>query len=137
MPDLTMKNLLLSAALTLPTLCYADNESVDHFQGEEPQSLAHAKMMVQQSHQQIEALLRNEKLTTEEIHELHELTYSLENAVAFIQEDIKNAADALETLHKASETYDPKKTRDSAKVYLQAAKVLSPAQCEHKQKASK
>lgn len=132
-----MKNLILGAALALPTLCFASNQDVDHFQGEEPQSLAHAKMMVQHSHQQIEALLRKEKLTTEEIHELHELTYSLENAVAFIQEDMKGAADALETLHKASETYDPKKARDAAKLYLDAAKVLSPAQCEHKQKTSK
>lgn len=56
---------------------------------------------------------------------IHELTYTLENALETIAEALGNIAELLEEVHVASETFDVDTIQNSGASYLQAAEPLT------------
>jgi hypothetical protein len=55
---------------------------------------------------------------------VHELTYTLENAIARMQEELEQIAEKLEEVHVASEQQDGVKVRALTPAYLDAARPL-------------
>jgi hypothetical protein len=62
---------------------------------------------------------------------IHELTYTLENAINFIKVSLENVSQNLEDVHKASERLDQKTIHASGEKYLEATKrLLENKKCE-------
>jgi len=58
---------------------------------------------------------------------VHELTYTIEIALAKINEHFSDLTVTLENLHLASEDHDAAKTRGIGKVYLETAETVVPS----------
>jgi len=122
-----MKKIFAVAGLTLGLVfantSFADEERVQHFKGLSSPDLATAVANFSEYNTLLEAKLAS-KLTDEDLAEIHILTYTLENALEKINEDLKELADTLEEVHIASETFDREKLAKNAKVYLQVSRTV-------------
>jgi hypothetical protein len=58
--------------------------------------------------------------------QIHELTYTLENALEKIDREMQTLTKTLEALHVASETADFGGTRSQGEAYLATARKLVP-----------
>nr|WP_205738404.1 DUF6746 family protein [Halomonas endophytica] len=57
---------------------------------------------------------------------IHELTYTLENALETITEEVEAMAFTLEEVHQGSETGDIERVKSNGEAYLEAAQTLVP-----------
>lgn len=71
-------------------------------------------------------MLARSELGASDFEEVHELTYTLENALAKIRDDLSGLADTLEALHLASEDHTLEETRAYGEAYLETAQTLVP-----------
>src|SRR5690606_30770368 len=74
--------------------------------------------------EKLRALLAKEELGAMELHEVHMLTYTLENALHKIQADLEQTAEVLEEVHIASETNKPEVVREKGQVFVETTSTL-------------
>ncbi|WP_355662226.1 DUF6746 family protein [Halomonas salifodinae] len=122
-----MKHFMFLAALTFGLVGEALAERVDHFQGEAAETLQAAVEHFSEYNQRLEALLAQETLSDEELVQVHELTYTLENALETISAEVAELAEELEEVHLASERLDSEGVKRHGRVYLDKAKGLIDA----------
>ncbi|MCL5049460.1 MAG: hypothetical protein M1473_02825 [Firmicutes bacterium] len=113
---------IVSLFFVLPTAIAQDR--VDHYKGEPAPTLEVAMKNYVEYNQRLQAVLAKEELTTEDMVLVHELTYTLENALERIQAELEVIAETLEEVHVASETMDFETVKASGARYLKHAKVL-------------
>lgn len=111
-------NVLMPLMLSLPLVSQAD-DSPGHYSGKPAQTLEQARVLLLQHNQELSALLKAESLSPVDLNTIHQLTYTLENALEKIANDVALAQTTLEALHKASETNAPQKVKALAKTYLE------------------
>ncbi|MDI5891123.1 DUF6746 family protein [Halomonas rhizosphaerae] len=123
-----MKHLLCAALCTglLATPILAEEKPGTHFEGEPSDSLAEAVANFSKYNQELADLLAKDELTRREIGEIHILTYSLENALEKIEEDVEEMAEVLEEVHLGSETSNVERVRSNGEIYLESARTLIP-----------
>lgn len=81
--------------------------------------------------EKLNAILSKEELTPEDMVKVHELTYTLENALMRLQKDLETAAADLEEVHLASERLDSDTIKNRGDAYLSATGlILEPKACE-------
>ncbi|EZQ18110.1 hypothetical protein QAO71_16605 [Halopseudomonas sp. SMJS2] len=97
-----------------------------HAKGEPAETLQQAVTNMREYNAKLEALLAKDELTAMDMHEVHMLTYTLENALQKIQADLVETAEVLEEVHIASETGKPEVVKEKGQVYLQATGTLVP-----------
>ncbi|MFY0991214.1 DUF6746 family protein [Halomonas sp. C05BenzN] len=123
-----MKKLALTALLTammaLPAL--AEEKPGEHFEGEPSDTLAEAVANFSKYNQELADLLARDELTMREIGEIHVLTYTLENALEKISEEVEEMAEVLEEVHLGSETGNVERVRTNGEIYLESARTLIP-----------
>ena len=103
----------------------ADPPRVDHYQGEPAPSLAAALANLDECNTRLDAVLEKDDLTPSDLHAVHELTYTLENALARIAEDVAVIAEHLEAVHVASERADTATIRERGRRYLEMTEPLT------------
>lgn len=114
---------LLCASLAASTSLMAD-ERVDHFKGLPAESLEVAVNNLTAYNQELQSLLAAE-LDQAALTRVHNVTYTLENALHKVQEEMQVLAETLEELHLASERYSAEAVSGHGQAYLeQAARVL-------------
>lgn len=116
--------LVLTLGLIQPWSTTAASEQPDHFKGKPSASLAEAMSNLDEYNAKLAGLLQRDNLTLEELSTVHELTYTLEQALQRIQTDVERMAQDLEAVHKASERADGKTVKTSGAAYLKAAQTL-------------
>lgn len=116
--------LVLTLGLVQPWSTTAASEKPDHFKGKPSANLAEALSNLDEYNAKLATLLERETLTLEELTQVHELTYTLEQALQRIQTDVGRIAQDLEVVHKASERADGKTVKSSGAAYLEAAQTL-------------
>lgn len=79
--------------------------------------------------QSLQAITSQSSISPEDMVKIHELTYTLENAVHRLQQDLNEIADELEKVHKASEVLDSKVIKDAGSKYLKATGLLTNSDC--------
>ncbi|WP_142894849.1 DUF6746 family protein [Denitrobaculum tricleocarpae] len=127
----TGRHLTLAAALAVG-LCAVTagrghaEERVDHYAAREPANLQEAVMDFSAFNEKVAAVLARSELGSNDFEEIHELTYTLENALARIRGDLKDLADTLEALHLASEEHQSEATRAHGTAYLKTARTVVP-----------
>jgi len=117
--------LALTSALFLADVGIAQEalQRPDHFKGLEAPTLEVAVANLSSYNQKLKQRLEGD-MTTNDMVAIHELTYTLENALETISKELKNIAELLEEVHVASETFDAKTAKSSGTSYLQASEPL-------------
>ncbi|WP_029654101.1 DUF6746 family protein [Marinobacter daepoensis] len=119
------QSLILSVAalmFSLPLAAEADDD-YKHFKGEPSQTLEQAVANLSTYNRRLETALSGE-LTPEAMNEVHQLTYTLENALGKLDDELEDIAERLEKVHKASERADPGTVKRQGSVYLEKSRVL-------------
>jgi len=89
----------------------------DHFKGEPSHTLEQAVTNLSKYNKKLEKVLAGD-LTPEAMNEVHQLTYTLENALQKLDDEIDELEETLEKVHKASERADADTVRSAGKQYL-------------------
>jgi hypothetical protein len=119
--------LLLTASLAFATpgaVFASDDDRPDHFEGEPSETLEQAVRNFSEYNQKLAAMLEKNDLSAEELHNIHNLTYTLENALHKIEDEVEELEEVLEEVHKASERADADTVSKRGKVYLEKAQTL-------------
>ncbi len=109
--------------LGLTTLASA-NERSDHFKGKSANTLKEAVINFSEHNAKLEEILTKASFTPEELHAVHELTYTLEKALKKINEEFVELAETLEKVHVASETADTEVVKNQGLRYLETARQV-------------
>ncbi|PCM44158.1 DUF6746 family protein [Marinobacter sp. ANT_B65] len=105
----------VAASLLVAVPAFASN--TDHFKGEPSHTLEQAVTNFSQYNKKLEKVLAGD-LTPEAMNEVHQLTYTLENALQKLDDEIDELEETLEKVHKASERADTDTVRNAGKQYL-------------------
>ncbi|MEJ6655905.1 MAG: hypothetical protein QNL70_07850 [Pseudomonas sp.] len=111
-------------ALSLSAVSWADTERPGHFKGEPADTLQQAVTNLSEYNTKLDELLAKDELTPMDMHEVHQLTYTLENALQKIQADLADTAEVLEEVHIASETGKSGVVTEKGQAYLQTTRIL-------------
>lgn len=120
----SLKLFAVVVALGVSAASWADSDRPAHARGEPAETLQQAVTNLSEYNTRLEALLERDELTATDMHEVHMLTYTLENALQKIQADLQETAAVLEEVHIASETDKPDVVREKGQVYLQSTRTL-------------
>lgn len=104
----------------------SDDDRMSHYKGEPSPSLEVAVKNLTEFNQQLEAILESDDLDIHKLSEIHQLTYTLENALERIEDELDRAEDLLEEVHVGSERAQYEQVRESGKAYLEQIRKLLP-----------
>ena len=116
----------LSAAIVFATFAscsVAEQSRPDHFKGEQAATLNEAISLFRSHNQKLQQLLQGE-LKPAAMVEIHQLTYTLENALEKIHNETAQLKAVLEEVHLGSENMDFAKVEQQAERYLETATTL-------------
>ena len=116
--------IVLAGSIICSNSIAGEQERIEHYKGKMPHSLEEATALFSQYNTKLAGVLSSEKLTGRDLATIHELTYTLENALGKIQTDLQSLAVTLESLHKASETGNIAETETFGKTYLETSRKL-------------
>lgn len=111
-----------AVALALPALA---EERPDHFQPKPSPTLEAALSNLAEFNPQLAALLDKDTLSPQDLNQVHQLTYTLENALEKLDSERARVAELLEEVHVASERADSKTVKASGRAYLDGTAPLT------------
>ncbi|WP_121143703.1 DUF6746 family protein [Roseovarius halotolerans] len=100
------------------------DETVSHYAPEQSETLQQAVENFVSYNRKLATVLERDPMTTADMEEVHEYTYTLEIALARINAELGALPEALERVHETSEGDDPAALRASSMAYLKAARTL-------------
>ncbi len=122
---LTRKAILAAFALALVFGSAASaDERPDHFEGKTAATVEDALTNLAQANTRIAELTGDGDLSPAEHAELHQLTYTAENALEKLSEAVENLQATLETVHLASERVDSETVLEQTPAYLEQSQRL-------------
>jgi hypothetical protein len=108
---------LCSTTLFAAQAAYAtDEDRVDHYERIEITSWKHAQETLKNQSQEMA-----QAISEKDWERVHELSYDLEEAIIYMQKDLKNTAALLEEVHLGSEGETPENIPDIFKKYNASA----------------
>lgn len=121
---------LLSATPLVSTSAIADDDErqYQHFKPEPAENLQQAIMNLNKYNAMLDEIV-NGDLSAEDMAKVHELTYTLEVALARLSKELDVAANSLEEVHLGSEQMNKQRVKGFGKDYL---KTLNHLLGEHK-----
>ena len=105
MTQIHLTTLAVTLLLFLSTAAAAEDRP-DHYKGEPVETLEQAVQNFSEYNRKLEVLLEKEKLSAAEMATVHQLTYTLENALNKINAEVVKLSETLEDVHKASDPVD-------------------------------
>ena len=111
---------LIATTLLSINACIANSfaeERPDHFSGKPADTLVEALVNFNEGNAILRKLLTGE-VSPEDLGEIHQLSYTLENALGKINEEYKTLAILLEQIHLGSETGKTVAVKGNAKAYF-------------------
>lgn len=116
------------AAATLTVLAAAPavaSDEIDHYAAESSETIEQALANFVDYNAKVRTLLEQEELTEADMEEIHQHTYTIEAALAKMNEEFSALAVTLEDLHLASEAYNEAELRSISQVYFETAGALA------------
>lgn len=105
----------------------ADNEQYRHYSGEPALTLDQALTNLRDYNRRLQLLLNNTELDASDMGEVHQLTYTLENALQRLEQEVETIQEQLEVVHKGSEALDTERVKRVGQKYLtEIAKITTP-----------
>lgn len=114
--------LLTAGSLLLSAPVFASD--VDHYEGKKADTLEEAVTNLREYNGRLEALLDKEELSADDHAQVHRLSYTLENALKRIEEELPGIAADLESVHLASERQEAETVRSDGRKYLEQIDTL-------------
>lgn len=102
----------------------AAEEKSDHFKGKPSETLEAALSNFTEYNDKLSAILKQDKLSPVDMQHIHELTYTLENALEKINASMLELAVLLEAVHVGSESGDTAATQAEGARYLDMARQI-------------
>ena len=99
------------------------DEQVQHYKAEPSPNLKVAVQNLREYNQKLEEHL-NQEMTVENMEKIHQLSYTLENALQRMDKDLKSIASVLEGMHLASEGRNEDKIKSNAETYLENTNMI-------------
>jgi hypothetical protein len=131
--EITMKRALttltVAAGLAMagPALASEDHDhehaEQDHYSGKPARTLEQAVTNLREYSAKLDAKM-NGDLSAEDMHEIHKLSYTLENALARLGNELEDIKDNLESVHLASERQDRQTISDKGKLYMKDVNLI-------------
>lgn len=114
-----VKPLLAGLLLAVTSATLADDDRPEHFQGKEASNLAEALSHLREYNRELETLLDGDLETVQTHNEIHQLTYTLENALERVDDEIDRIEERLEAVHLGSERADAETVSSEGRAYLE------------------
>lgn len=114
---------IFTGILTITYSVHASERPV-HFEGEASPTLQAALSNLTEHNMLLAEMLNRDSLTAHDLHQIHQLTYTLENALQKLGSERDRLAELLEQVHKASESADTDTIKSSGRAYLDGAAPL-------------
>ncbi|NMP32795.1 hypothetical protein HII17_14660 [Thalassotalea sp. M1531] len=111
-------------SLTLVVSTAQADEKYSHFPSLESPNTPVALCNLLKFKEKLQTIVSKKTLTPEDMVKVHELTYTLENAVIRLRTDLATIAVDLEKVHLASEHLDKETIKASGEKYLTATNLL-------------
>ncbi|MDC8446315.1 MAG: hypothetical protein LV471_10375 [Nitrosomonas sp.] len=102
----------------------AAEEKSGHFKGKPSETLEAALSNFTEYNDKLSAILKQDKLNPVDMQHIHELTYTLENALEKINASMIELAALLEAVHVGSESGDTAATQAEGARYLDMARQI-------------
>ena len=96
----------------------------EHYEGKSAASLEEALANLGEANRAIAGLLQDGAAEPAELAELHRITYTAENALEKVSEELIRLQALLETLHLSSEAFDEPAVLRAGPRYLENSKAL-------------
>ncbi|MEX2328024.1 MAG: DUF6746 family protein, partial [Pseudomonadales bacterium] len=112
---------LLALSLGPFGLAHATDKRPEHFKGKPAHTLEEAVNNLSEYNRKLAVILERKELGPHDLHEVHQLTYTLENALEKLHAEYATMADALEDVHVASERADAATVKAQGKVFLETS----------------
>ncbi|WP_104018271.1 DUF6746 family protein [Roseovarius nitratireducens] len=100
-------------------------EEVEHYAAASSETLAEAIENLAAYNAKVEAVMARDDLGVQDMEEVHEYTYTMEQAVARIASEVEKIAVVLERVHLSSEGDNPHALRGATEVYLEMTAPLT------------
>src|SRR5690554_1189516 len=104
----------------------SDDDRISHYKGEASPTLEAAVKNLTEFNQKLEAILASDDMDIRKLAEIHQLTYTLENALERLDEELEAIEETLEEVHVGSETGKFDQVRSAGKEYLEHVRKLLP-----------
>jgi len=118
--------MVVALMFSMSPVLASDDDRADHFEGEPSRTLPEAIENFREANARLEQLLAQENPDTQVVFEIHQLTYTLENALDKIEDEVEDLADVLEEVHLASERNDGATVQERGREYLETAHIIVP-----------
>ena len=118
---------IITLAIVFGAATGAQAGEADHFEGRPSETVTEAIENLTTYTDELVALTE-QGLGPVEMARVHEVTYTLENALARISEEYDSVAVALEAVHQASERADAETVKAQSDAYAEAVSALMPAE---------
>lgn len=112
---------LLSSSLFALTLAFSatlNASEVRHYKGQDVNTVEEAIAVLQEYNPKLQALLESDELKPQDMGKIHEMTYTMENALKILEGSLKITQRNLEELHLSSEKMETEKAQVYGKLYL-------------------
>jgi len=106
------------------SLSASADQQVQHYEAKPSETLEQAVKNFSEYNQKLSEILAKDEITAQDMDRIHQLTYTLEVALAKINEDMQQLPATLETLHLASEALNKAKVRGVGDVYLEIGQTV-------------
>ncbi len=100
------------------------DEKYSHFPSLEAPTTSAALCNLATFNEKLQAIATKKELSPEDMVKVHELTYTLENAIVRLKKDLDTIAVDLEKVHKASEHLNQNIIKNSGDKYLAATQLI-------------
>jgi small-conductance mechanosensitive channel len=122
-----MKIAALAAAAAFGLAAFAgpaNADEVDHYEAKPSETLEQAVENFTEYNQRLAEIMAKDELTGDDMERIHQLTYTLEVALAKINEEMAALPETLERLHLSSEAHNQADARGAGEVYLETAQTV-------------
>jgi hypothetical protein len=113
--------LATTLGLTLPALA---DDLPGHYEGKPAETLDQAVTNFSQYNVKLAEILDKPELSSRDLHEIHQITYTLENALYRLEEEVEELAEVLEEVHVASENADAETVQSKGRDYLETSRKI-------------
>lgn len=102
-------------------------ERPDHFEGKSSETLEQAMSNLAEYNAKLSDMLTSGELTPRQMADIHQLTYTLEEALAKLKDEVETMQEQVETVHLGSEQMKFDDVKQTGQDYLEkAAKIVKP-----------
>ncbi len=114
---------LFICLITAPGLALADDRP-EHYSGETSETLEEALQNLRDYSDELASIVQKDDFDSGRLHSVHEITYTLENALQRLDKELEQLAETLESVHLASERGETDTVAQDSAIFIRKTRLL-------------